>query len=77
MCKEEIKALIEGMCDECTLFRGNFDGANGSLEYMYGIGTVMAHLANMVSDEYGADFYDQFIDNLIDSVDKKDVDNNA
>lgn len=67
MCKEEIKALIEDMCDKCSLFRGNFDSANGSVEYMYGIGEVMAYLANMVSDEYGADFYDKFIDNLIDS----------
>lgn len=76
MSEEEIKALIEGMCDECTLFRGNFDAVNGSLEYMYGISAVMTYLADMVSDEYSNDFSTMFFDNLTDCLNKISIDNN-
>lgn len=76
MNKEEIKALIGDMCNECSLFRGNFDAVNDSLEYMYGISAVMTYLADMVSDEYSNSFSTMFSDNLTDCLNKIGVDNN-
>ena len=37
---------------------------------MNGIGTVMEYLAYLVSDEYGAEFEDVFLENLIKSEEK-------
>ena len=67
--KEVVKKIINGMT-ECGLFCGNYDAKNGSSEFMHGIETVMEYLAYLVSDEYGAEFEDIFLENLIKSKEK-------
>ena len=67
--KKVIEKVIDGMND-CGLFYGHYDAKNGSPEFMNGIGTVMEYLAYLVSDEYGAEFEDVFLKNLIKSEEK-------
>ena len=67
--KEMLKGIIEEM-RECNMFNGIYNAKNGSVQFMYGIETVMECLAYMVSDEYGDSFSDTFINNLIDSEQK-------
>lgn len=67
--KKVIEKVINGMT-ECGLFCGHYDAKNGSAEFMNGIGTVMEYLAYLVSDEYGAEFEDVFLTNLIESEEK-------
>ena len=67
--KEMLKGIIEEM-RECGMFEGRYDAKNGKPEFMYGISTVMECLAYRVSDEYGDDFSDTFIQNLIISEQK-------
>lgn len=67
--KEILKGIIEEM-RECNIFNGIYNAKNGSVQFMYGISTVMECLAYMVSDEYGDSFSDTFINNLIASEQK-------
>lgn len=67
--KEVLKGIIEEM-RECNMFNGIYDAKNGKEDFMYGIATVMEWLAYMVSDEYGDNFSDTFINNLITSEQK-------
>lgn len=70
MTKEEIiKDLIEEM-SKCGLFIGKYDARNGNENFMHGINTVMEYLAYEVSREYGDNFSDMFIKNMIDSENK-------
>ena len=61
--KEMLKNIIEEM-RECGMLEGRYDAKNGNSEFMYGILTVMECLAQRVSDEYGDNFSDAFIQNL-------------
>ena len=67
--KEMLKGIIEEM-RECGMFEGRYDAKNGNPMFMYGISTVMEYLAYRVSDEYGDNFSDTFIQNLIISEQK-------
>ena len=70
MIREEIiKDLIEEM-SKCGLFIGKYDAKNGNENFMYGINAVMEYLAYEVSREYGDNFSDMFIKNMIDSENK-------
>lgn len=70
--KEMLKGIIEEMC-ECGIFKGRYSGNNKSLGFMYGISTVMEYLAYKISDEYGNDFSDTFLENL--NISEQEVDN--
>ena len=67
--KEVLKNIIEEM-KRCDMFEGRYDAKNGNSEFMHGILTVMECLAYRVSDEYGDNFSDTFIQNLIISEQK-------
>jgi hypothetical protein len=70
MTREEIiKDLIEEM-SKCGLFIGKYDARNGNENFMHGINTVMEYLAYEVSREYGDNFSDMFLKNMIDSENK-------
>lgn len=67
--KEMLKGIIEEM-RECNMFNGIYNAKNGSVQFMYGISTVMEYLAYRISDEYGDSFSDTFVNNLIASEQK-------
>lgn len=67
--KKVIEKVVDGMT-ECGLFCGKYDAKNGSAEFMHGISTVMEYLAYLVSDEYGAEFDETFLKNMIKSEKK-------
>lgn len=67
--RKVIEKVVDGMT-ECGLFCGRYDAENGSAEFMHGIETVMEYLAYLVSDEYGAEFEEVFLKNLIKSEKK-------
>ena len=54
----------------CEMFVGNYNAKNRSAEFMYGISTVMEHIAYSVCDEQGDDFSNLFIKNMIASEQK-------
>lgn len=64
--RETIKKLVEDM-KGCGLFIGRYDAKNGSPVFMHGISTVMEYLAYTVGEEYGDNFSDEFVKNLIKS----------
>ena len=64
--RETIKKLVGDM-KGCGLFIGRYDAKNGSSVFMHGISTVMEYLAYTVSEEYGNNFSDEFVNNLIKS----------
>lgn len=64
--KKVVEKVVDGMT-ECGLFCGRYDATNGNEQFMYGINTVMEYLAYLVSDEYGEEFSDKFIKNMIKS----------
>lgn len=66
---EMIKDLVEEM-SKCDLFVGKYDAEHGDKRYMYGVYTVMEYLAYKVSEEYGDNFSNMFLKNLVDSENK-------
>ena len=64
--KKVVQKVVSGMA-ECDLFCGRYDVKNGSAEFMYGIFTVMEYLTCLVSDDYGAEFEEIFLKNMIKS----------
>jgi hypothetical protein len=64
--REIIKKVVEDM-KGCGLFIGRYDATNGSPVFMHGVSTVMEYLAYLVSDSYGEQFSDEFLNNLIKS----------
>ena len=66
---EMIKDLIKEM-SACSLFIGKYDAEHGDNSFMYGIYAVMEYLAYKVSEEYGDNFSNMFMKNMIDSKDK-------
>ena len=54
----------------CEMFIGKYDAKNGSAQFMYGILTVMEHIAYSICDEQGDDFSNLFTKNMVDSEKK-------
>lgn len=67
--EEMIKNLIEEM-SKCDLFVGKYDAKHGDEHYMNGVYLVMEYLAYKVSEEYGDNFSNMFLKNLVDSENK-------
>lgn len=67
--KKVIEKVVDGMT-ECGLFCGRYDAKNGSAEFMHGISTVMDYLAYLVGENYGAEFEEKFLKNMIESEKK-------
>lgn len=67
--KKVVQKVVDGMAN-CGLFYGCYDAKNGSIEFMYGISTVMEYLAYLVGDDYGTEFEDTFLKNMIKSENK-------
>lgn len=67
--KKVVQKVVDGMA-ECGLFYGRYDAKNGNEHFMYGISTVMEYLAYLVGDDYGAEFEDTFLKNMIKSENK-------
>ena len=61
--KKVIKKVVDEM-SECGLFCGEYDGKNGSAEFMYGIATVMEYFTYLISEDYGEEFEKTFFKNL-------------
>jgi hypothetical protein len=73
MLNQEEKRVIQKVVNEmlkCDLFSGIYDAKNGSESFMYGINTVIEHLAYLVSDRYGEEVCNTFIKNMIKSQEK-------
>ncbi len=64
--KEVLKKIFSEL-EKCKLFTGEYDAKHGQESFMYGINTVMEVLAYSVSDEFGREFCDKFINNMIKS----------
>jgi len=69
MHKEELRALVLEMM-ECPLFRGVYDAKHGKESFMYGISTVMEHLAAKVDENFYQEVSDIFFKNMLRSLDK-------
>ena len=67
--KKVVQKVIDGMT-ECGLFCGRYDAKNGSADVMHGIAFVMEYLAYLVSDDYGEEFEDTFLKNMIKSEER-------
>ena len=69
----EEKEVLRGIFTElekCEIFTGKYDAKHGNENFMYGINTVMEVLAYMVSDKFGEEFCEKFINNMIESEEK-------
>lgn len=70
---EDFKAACKIVVDElfkedgCGLFQGKYDATNGDAHFMYGISTLLEHLAYSVSEEYGDAISDMFTKNMVES----------
>ncbi len=64
--KEVLKRIFTEL-EKCEILTGKYDARHGSESFMYGINTVMEVLAYMVSDEFGNEFCEKFINNMIKS----------
>ena len=67
--EDVIKDLVEKMSN-CGLFVGKYDAKNGDKDIMCGVLTVMEYLAYEVSEEYGDNFSNTFVKNMLDSENK-------
>lgn len=52
---------------DVPMFKGIYDAKRGNKDFMYGISTVMEHIAYTVNDNVGNDFNDIFLKNMITS----------
>lgn len=64
--KKTLKKVIDDM-KSCGLFYGNYDARHGDPHFMYGVNMVMEHLAYLISESFGNDFSQKFIENMIKS----------
>lgn len=64
--KKIIEKVINEMC-ECGLFCGRYDAKNGNEHFMYGVSTVMESLAYLVSEDFGDEFTEIFLKNMLES----------
>ena len=49
---------------------GKYDAEHGKKEFMYGIKTAMDFFAYLISIEYGEEFSEKFLKNMLDSEKK-------
>ena len=69
--QEAFKIVLEDLTKcGCGLFVGEFDATNGSEQFMYGISTVMEHLAYKAGKKEYEEFQKTFFENFEKSVDK-------
>ena len=67
MSKEEAYKIVYEDLKTHRLFRGIYDGKNGSKKFMNGVSLVMECVAIGVSEETREEFNKEFIDNMIKS----------
>lgn len=67
MTKEEAYKIVYEDLKTHRLFRGIYDGRNGSKKFMHGIAIVMECVAVGVSEGTREEFNKEFIDNMIKS----------
>ena len=67
MSKEEAYKIVFEDLKTHRLFRGIYDGRNGSKKFMHGISIVMECVAVGVSEETLEEFNKEFINNMIKS----------
>lgn len=63
------KNLLQDLC-KINLFKGKYDALNGNEHYMYGINSVMEHIAYSISDSEGYRYNEMFYENLLNSQKK-------
>ena len=70
---EEEEIVLKNVINELRkipMFVGKYDAKNGNKDFMHGICTVMECLGFMISDECGYAIGNEFLKNMIKSVDK-------
>ena len=75
--KRVIKKVVDKMFADRGLFAGNYDARNGNEDFMYGISTTMEYFTHLVDENYGIEFSDKFIMNMLKSWRKRDYDENC
>ena len=69
--QEAYKIVLEDLTKcGCGLFVGQYDAKNGSEQFMYGISTVMEHIAYKAGKREYDEFINTFFENMEKSVDK-------
>lgn len=69
--QEAFKIVLEDLTKGgCDLFVGWYDAKNGSEHFMYGISTVMEHIAYQAGKKEYEEFQSMFFENMRKSVDK-------
>lgn len=69
--KKAYKIVLEDLTKGgCGLFVGNYDAKNGNAQFMYGISTVMEHIAYKAGKKEYEEFSKTFFENMEKSVDK-------
>lgn len=61
--REVLKQIVDKM-RECALFAGQFDAKNNTVNFMYGIETVMEYLTMLIGEEYYDEFEKEFMTNF-------------
>ena len=69
--QEAYKIVLEDLTKcGCGLFVGQYDAKNGSEQFMYGISTIMEHIAYKAGKREYDEFINTFFENMKKSVDK-------
>lgn len=69
--QEAYKIVLEDLTKcGCGLFVGQYDAENGSDKFMYGISTIMEHIAYKAGKKEYEEFSKTFFENMEKSVDK-------
>lgn len=69
--QEAFKIVLEDLTKSgCGLFVGQYDAKNGSDKFMYGISTVMEHIAYKAGKKEYEEFQKIFFENFQKSVDR-------
>lgn len=69
MNKTEAYEIVLKDLKKVSMFRGKYDAKNGDRPFMYGVFTVMEHIAEQAGDEY---FTVRFVKNMLKSEEKND-----
>lgn len=66
------KSTLKNIFDriDVGMLKGNYDATHGDVQFMYGVQTAMNFFAYLVSEDFGDEFDDNFIKNMIDSEEK-------
>ena len=65
--KVVVKKVVETIMQNEGLFAGNYDAVNGNPEFMFGISSLLEHLAYAVDETFGNEIEDAFIKNMLKS----------